>query len=321
MDPGRFFASSKVLIVAGKGGVGKTTLAATCATAVARLGLSVLLVEVGGRSAAAPMLGVDAIGYEPVRARADLNGGIGIRARSVTPDEALIEWLRFHGFERMVERMVRSGLLEVIAASTPGIKDLLVLGRIRNLEQTESADVIIVDAPASGQALGLLRAPVSITAIAQGGTIHRQARAARDMLSDARRCRVMLVTVASETPVSELIETAFAIEDEVDVALTPVVVNATLGALRGLDADISSAAAAAASLTAAEVADLRTAAGLRSDLWTRQQAQLARLGRRLPLEQIRLPHLFGADLDPNSIDLLADSLLAGIESLPESVLL
>ncbi len=316
MDPGRFFASSRVLIVTGKGGTGKTALAAACATAAARLGLSVLLVEVGGRSAAAPMLGIEAVGYEPTAARPDL-AGVDLKARSIAPDEALIEWLSRHGFERIVRRMARSGLLEVIATATPGIKDLLVLGRVRNLEETAAADVIVVDAPASGQAVGLLRAPSAIAATARGGTIHRQARTALDMLGDARRCRVMLVTVAEETPMNELVETAFAVEDEAGVALAPVVVNAALDEIAGLDIDVDSTEAAVG-LSAAARADLQAAADLRSARWARQEACVADLARRLPIPQLRLPRLFAAGLGPAEIDRLADALAAGIDDLPEA---
>lgn len=313
MDPGRFFASSRVLIVAGKGGTGKTALAAACATAAARLGRSALLVEVGGRSAAASMLGIEAVGYEPTAARPDLAGDL--RVRSIAPDRALIEWLGRHGFERILKRLARSGLLEVIATATPGIKDLLVLGRIRNLEESAAAEVIVVDAPASGQAVGLLRAPATIAAAARAGVLHHQARAALDMLGDARRCRVMLVTVAEETPVNELIETAFAVEEEAGVALAPVVVNATLEEIAGLDADVDSAEAG---LTTAERADLRAAAGLRSARWDGQEDCIADLARRLPLPQIRLPRLLAAELGPAEADLLADALVAGIEDLPET---
>ena len=185
MGPEEFFSSSRVLIVAGKGGVGKTALGATCATAAARLGFSTLLVEVGGRSAAAPMIGAESIGYEPIDV--DVPGAAGgLSARSITPDEALVEWLGTNGLDRVARRMARSGLLEVVATATPGIKDLLVLGKIRNLEETGAADVIVVDAPAAGHALGFLRAPATIADTARAGTIRRQADEALAMLDDPR---------------------------------------------------------------------------------------------------------------------------------------
>ena len=104
MNPGQFFASSRVLIVAGKGGVGKTTASATLALAAARTGLSVLLVEVAGRSATAPMFGADAPGYEESVVYDEAAHG-SVRCRSITPDDALVEWLTNHGFSRIAKRM------------------------------------------------------------------------------------------------------------------------------------------------------------------------------------------------------------------------
>jgi arsenite-transporting ATPase len=316
MDPVRFFASSKMLIVAGKGGVGKTVLGACLATASARLGLTTLLVEVGGRSGAEPLLGVDAIGYEPTEVWPSGEDRAPLSVRTITPDDALIEWLRLHGFRLLVERMARSGLLEVIATATPGIKDLLVLGKLKNLETTGVADLIVVDAPAAGHALGFLRAPATIKDTARSGTIHRQADEALAMLSDEQRCRVMLVTVPEETPVNELAETAFAVEDEIGVRLTPIVANSVLPDLAGLGIDIVGQPAAMG-LDATVVADLTRAARFRANRAAVQRDQLARLGGLLPLEQIRIPHLFGPTIGPGEVDLLADELIAQIESLPE----
>ena len=318
MDPVRFFASSKTLIVAGKGGVGKTVLSATLATVSARLGLSTLLVEVGGRSSSVAVLDVESIGYEPVEVSAASHGRGTLHVRSITPDDALIEWLSLHGFRRLVDRMARSGLLEVIATATPGIKDLLVLGKIRNLESTGVADVIVVDAPAAGHALGFLRAPATIKDTARGGNIHRQADEALEMLSDPNRCRVMLVTVPEETPVNELAETAFAVEDEIGVRLTPIVVNSVLPELAGLGVDVTEHAGARG-LDPAIVSELGRAAEFRAGRQTVQSEQLERLGQMLPLDQIRLPQLFRPTIGPAEVEILADELTVQIENLPEPV--
>ena len=172
MEPGQFFASSRVLIVAGKGGVGKSTASATLALAAARAGLSVLLVEVAGRSATAPMFGADTTGYEESTVYDEADHGT-VRSRSITPDEALVEWLTTHGFSRIAKRMAKSGLLEIVATATPGIKDLLVLGRIKALESQGVADLIIVDAPAAGHAVQFLQAPVGVRDTARTGVLNR----------------------------------------------------------------------------------------------------------------------------------------------------
>ena len=96
MQPAQFFSSANVLIVAGKGGVGKTVAAATIATSAARSGLSVLLVEVSGRSSSAPMFGAESQGYEEVTAvhEAGPDGSGSVTLKSITPDQALVASIR-----------------------------------------------------------------------------------------------------------------------------------------------------------------------------------------------------------------------------------
>ena len=290
--------------MAGKGGVGKSTASATLALAAARTGLSVLLVEVAGRSATAPMFGAEAQGYEESTVHAE-TGGASVRVRSITPDRALIEWLSTHGFKGIATRMAKSGLLEIVATATPGIKDLLVLGRIKALEARGVADLIVVDAPAAGHAIQFLQAPFGVRETARTGVLHRQAVEAIDLLRDPARCKAILVGIPEETPINELIDTAFAVEEEAGVALGPVIVNGILPPVDGLDA------APPPHLPENERADLRLAADLRRDRLQLQAEQLARLDERLPLAQIRLPQLFTSSLGPAELGALAD---AAVES-------
>ena len=317
MDPGRFFASSRVLIVAGKGGVGKTVSAAAIASAASRTGRSVLLVEVAGRSASAPIFGVEPQGYEQVIAVHEAEEGDPPRGRialrSITPDQALLEWIAAHGFKGLVTRMASSGVLEVIATATPGIKDLLVLGRIKAFESEGAFDLIVVDAPAAGHAIGFLRSPTGVRDAARTGTVHRQAVEILDLISDPARCQVVLVTIPEETPVNELIETSFAVEDEVGVRLGPVVVNSVLPAVSGLDIDLASL-----DVSDMERAALQTAATFRAGRTALQDEQLARLSADLPLDQLHLPQLFGTTIGTDELEVLTDALLAGIEALPEA---
>jgi len=303
--------------VAGKGGVGKTAAAATIAVTAARAGKSVLLVEVSGRSAAGALLGADSQGYEETDVVDDADRPTNIRCRSLTPDQALVEWLSEHGFKRIAKRMARSGILEVVATATPGIKDLLVLGKIRQLESDRVADLIVVDAPAAGHALGFLRSPAGVRDTARAGTIHRQAEETLALLSDPARCRVMLVSIPEETPVNELIETSFAVEDEVGISLGPIIVNGLIPPIRGLDAD-KIKRSRGLDISDNELNDMRTAARFRLERTSLQQRQLARLSEKLPLPQIHLPQLFVPHLGPPEIEKLADAMALGISELPSS---
>lgn len=339
MDPGQFFASSRILIVAGKGGVGKTATSAGLALAAARTGRTVLLVEVAGRLDSAPMFGVDPQGYDEHVAyrhsvyrhsahrhsvHDDSDRG-QVRCRSITPDAALVEWLSSHGFARIVRRMSKSGLLEIVATATPGIKELLVLGQIKHLEQSRAADLIVVDAPAAGHALNFLKAPLAVRNTARTGVLRRQATEALEMLGDSERCRALLVTIAEETPIKELVETAFAVEDEVGLALGPVVVNGLLPSIGGLDPgsgldtgsgfDPSEIGVSENALSADEISDLVTAADFRRDRLSLQNDQLASLTRQLPLAQIRLPHLFTTSVGPAELETLAEAASASIDAI------
>jgi Mrp family chromosome partitioning ATPase len=307
VDPRRFCAQSRLVVVAGKGGVGKTTVTAAMARMAAGLGLSVLIVEVEGKTGLAAAFGAEDLEYE------ERELAPGIRARSLTPDVALVEYLEEHGLARISKRLVRGGLVEVVSTAAPGIKDILILGKVKQLERNGSADLILLDAPAAGHAVSFLMSPKGLGEVVRGGPLRAQADDVLEMLTDPARCRVMLVTLAEETPVNEVVETAFALEDRVGVDLGPVVVNGLYPVLAGLDVDPS---ASGVDLPPAEATALAAAAEFRIRRQELQQEQLARLTAALPLPQLHLPTMFSVDLDPSDIDHLAAALASGVERLP-----
>lgn len=318
MDPAQFFTASRLVIVAGKGGVGKTTVTASLARAAARSGLSSLIVEVEGKSGLAAMYGSPAFSYDEVTlAEADEAAGrAAVRARTLTPDEALIEYLEDSGMGRISKRLMTSGALDMVSTAIPGIRDILVLGKIKQMERERLADVLILDAPAAGHAITFLQSASGLSDAVRVGPIHAQAKDVLSLLGDPSRCQVVLVTLPEETPVNELVETAYQLEDRVGVSLGPVVVNGLYPELPGLDADPQAAAdAAGASLRPGEAEALGAAARFRLDRMALQAEQVARLNEALPLPQLRLPYLFDAELGPEQLDQLADAVLAAVDGL------
>ncbi len=308
--------------MAGKGGVGKTVVSAVLAKAAARLGLSTLVVEVEGKSGLATMFGQPPLGYDEVVLSAG-GGPLGegeVRARTLTPDDALLDYLRDHGLSRISNRLVSSGALDVVATAAPGIKDILILGKVKQLERHDAVDLVVLDAPAAGHAVTFLQAARALLDTVSVGPINAQAKDVAAMLTDHARCRVVLVTLPEETPVNELVETAFSLEDRVGVGLAPVVVNGIYDPVVGLSV-APGAAAEAAGVTVAseEAASLRAAATFRQDRMRLQDEQLIRLAERLPLSQLRLPFVFSTDIGPAELDHLADRLLAEIAALAEPV--
>ena len=244
----------------------------------------------------------------------------GVRARFLTPDAALVDYLESHGMRRISKRLIASGALEVVATAVPGMKDILVLGKVKSLDEARAADLIIVDAPAAGHAISFLLSPRGLLDAVRVGPISKQAADVVALLSDPARCQVMLVTLPEETPVSEAIETAFAIEDRAGVALGPVVVNQCfeplpVGVSVGYEDALADAAACGRFVSEREAHDLAHALEFRSVRHDVQREQIERLRAQLPLPTIELPFLFSPDIARTQVDALADALTHGIEML------
>jgi len=234
VDPAQFLTASGVIIVAGKGGVGKTAVTAAVSVAASSVGLRTLIVEVEGKGGMASMLGTEGLRYDEAELVAAAAGHAGVHARTVTPDDALLDYLADRGLQRISNRLVATGLLDIVSTAVPGIRDILVLGKVKQLERSGDADLIVLDAPAAGHAITFLKSASGLADAVKVGPINTQAADVLELLTDPRRCRVMLVTIPEETPVNELIETAYSLEDQVGVALGPVVVNGVVADLPGL---------------------------------------------------------------------------------------
>ncbi len=283
--------------------MGKTTVGASVGVAAARSGLDVLLVELEGDSRLGRPFGAGPLGYAPTELER-FDGGGRLRARHLTAREAMRQYLDTGGINRITERLPRTGLVDLVTSAAPGLADLVLLGKIRQLEQRGEADLIVVDAPASGHAVGFLMAPRGLARTAASGPVRHQADLALELLADHARCQVTLVTTPEEGPVSEVIETGFTLEDEVGVRLGPLVVNGCWDAVDGLAEAVDRAPARPRGAGAASLA----AARFRLERLAAQAEQTARLARELPLPQVRLPFLFTPGVDRVGLDRLAAAL-------------
>jgi len=284
-------------------------------------GYHALLIELEGYSNLGRSLGVGELGYDPVEVDLDLfdedaadrvstsrPAGRSSRGRlevmQLRPDEALADYLNHTGLGPLIRRFSRSDAVEVVSAAAPGIRDLVTLGKVRQLEQAEVADVIIVDAPASGHAISFLTSAAGMAGSTRSGPIKEQADQVLAMLADESRSQVILVTLPEETPVTETVETAFALEDEVGVNLGPVVVNGEWSEVSGL-AEAIGARESAHDYDDPSAEAAVEAARYRLSKIKHQQDQIARLDHELPLPQIHLPHLFVTSIGTGEIATLA----------------
>ena len=215
---------------------------------------------------------------------------------SLTGAAGLAEYLEAHGLKRVAKRLTNSGVIEVVAAAAPGIDDIIVLGKLKQLERSGDYDLIVVDGPAAGHAITFLLSARSLLDTVRGGPIQTQATDVLELLRDPARCQVVLVTLPETTPVNELVETAYALEERVGVQLGPIVVNGVDdGPSIEIRDDTPSGLAAAARYRNA-----------RRDLHRRA---LSRLDEDLALAQIHLPQVATAGLGLVDIDALVDGLL------------
>ena len=153
--------------------MGKTTVAATLGLAASRLGLDTLLVEIEGKRGLASLFDEPGLVYadtelvDPAVKEGQAAGG-RLRARTIRANDALVDYFEDHGLRRFGKALTKMQVLDTLATSTPGLKDLIVLGKIKQLEMAGAADLIIVDAPASGHAISFLRSAKGLQATIEG---------------------------------------------------------------------------------------------------------------------------------------------------------
>jgi hypothetical protein len=206
----------RVIFVTGKGGVGKSAVAAATALQLARRGQRVLLVELGSRSFYGPLLGLP-VGTDPVPWRPR----VAIARWDV--ESSLREYLgHYLMFKAAADKILNNTIVKALVAAAPGLAELAVLGRVmapmRHSWYRRDVDAVVVDAYATGQFMALLRAPRGLAQTAASGPMHTQSVGLTRLLSDATICEYRLVTMAEELPIAEACEMAVGIHAETGIA-------------------------------------------------------------------------------------------------------
>lgn len=290
------------MFLLGKGGVGRSTLAAALGLLAARQGRRAMVVEVSGRGDVPRLFGRSA----PSGVESELAPGIW--TLDVDPHQALEEYLHDQLPLRMLADLIGSSTtFGIVAAATPGLREMLTIGKIWELAQVprrardaEPYDVVVVDAPATGHGLALLEAPRTFASAAAVGPIARQGRRIAATLRDRSTTALVAVATPERAAVDELVG-----------------LRATLGSL---DAELVNGVAAAR-FSAADVQILREAhAGgdlapqTRRALATALAADAHSRAQRVQLERlagaVELPLIAGAELGVAELETLADHLEA-----------
>ena len=298
--------TKRLIIVAGKGGVGRSTITAALAIGATRRGLRTIVAETAGRADVARMLG--GRGADPL---VEVELEPGLHHLTIDRRGALEEYLRdevpgLFG----AAALARSATFQAFVDATPGMSDLLTIGKVWELVQRPRRkprageyDVVILDAPASGQLVGLLGAPRTFAAIARVGPVARQAGTIERTLTDPHAVGVIAVATPEQMAVSETLALQASLTERFGIGLDAVVANRVL----------PSRFTAEDALALARAPD---DPAVRSARWfaaraKAQRAQLARLRRGVaPARCMTMPFRFEAALGRDDIERFAHLLRA-----------
>jgi len=305
----------RLIFITGKGGVGKSTVALALGLAAARRGLRTIVAELARGDGSERVFGPAGNGDSGERRLAP-----NLFAISIDPQIVMEQYLGLKLPGPLANRLGHSRLLGAFSLATPGLRELLAIGKAWELSQPERAvrgtdpyQLVIVDAPASGHGIGVLRAPKTFAALAKVGPVAHASEKIAATLANREFTSILAVTTAEEMPINETLELAAALERD-GLTLDTVIVNALLDQrfttgdderLAMATAADSPAGVAAAAAVACARAEHRRALG--------QAAQRLRLGPRLLERTVDLPMIYGPELRRDAIEQLA-TILDGLSA-------
>jgi anion-transporting ArsA/GET3 family ATPase len=212
-----------LLFVTGKGGVGKTSVAAALGLLAAQHGKRVLLCEVDARGAVARALETSPTVFQ------ERQVAPGLWAMSMSTEESLKEYMSLQVRLPLLARIgPLARMFDFVANAAPGVKEILVVGKLCWEVRAGHYDLVLVDAPASGHVVAQLAAPQAIADLVKVGTVREQTEWMLDILGDPARTGTVVVATPEEMPVAETLELAGRLRDETVVDLAAVVVNRVL---------------------------------------------------------------------------------------------
>jgi anion-transporting ArsA/GET3 family ATPase len=213
----------RLLFVTGKGGVGKSTVAAALALLGAQQGKRTLACEVDAKGDLASFLETSEVGFEPRQVQPNL------WAMAMHTEASLQEYLHLHLRVPGVTRVAPlARVLDFVAAAAPGVKEILTVGKLAYEVRERHYDLVVADASPTGHIVGQLTAPEAINSLVRVGRLRHQTGWVLDILGDPATTGLVIVTTPEEMPVRETIELIDRVRAETTVDVAGVVVNRVL---------------------------------------------------------------------------------------------
>jgi len=299
----------RLLYVTGKGGVGKTTVAAALGVAAAQAGRRTIVCEVAEQDRVSR-----AFRREGVVPETEVQLADNLWAITIDPQRALEEWLGKQIGGVGLRVLARSSAFQYFVAAAPGAKELITIAKVWELAQTQrwdkhnrAYDLVVVDAPASGHGIGMLTTPRTFGEIARVGPIRRQASKVSEMLANPARTGYVAVALPEEMPVNETIELERRLRDAVGLGLDAIVMNA-MWPERFSSADVTKLRAATRDGHAPEELGAVRAALAAHERVKAQRAHVRRLESASEAPITHLPFVFESDLELAHYERLAAEL-------------
>ena len=195
----------RLVVVTGKGGVGKSTVALALGVRAAEQGRRTIVCEVSSQERISHAFHRDSVGF------AESELGPNLYAISIDPEEAMREYVLLSlKVKAMRDLLFRSKLFTYLAAATPGLKELVTIGKVwelaleeRKVKGGKPYDLVILDAPATGHGIGFLQTPRTFANVARVGPIATQAETLHRFITNHRKTGVAIVALPEEMPVNE----------------------------------------------------------------------------------------------------------------------
>jgi anion-transporting ArsA/GET3 family ATPase len=296
----------RLIFVTGKGGVGKSTVAVALGLLAARRGQRTMVAELSSQERVQRLFGHTGEHFQEAQLTPNLF------TISIDPEHAMDEYLRVKA-GTLGHALGSSRLFQAFAMATPGMRELLSIGKVWELAQLERRtrdaapyDLVIVDAPATGHGIGLLRTPGSFAEIARVGPIAHQGRTIAATIADRRFTGVVAVSTPEEMPVTETLALDQALR-AAGIDLDLVILNA-LYPQRFSQAEVAELEAALAGTSSPTGRSALKAALSEHARAAVQREQAARLESGIAAPQAELPYVFAEELGAPEIELLASRL-------------